>query len=593
MTMRRRTLHLLATGVLLLVLAYALPEPGPPPVGREATVLGAAASLWEDRDLSFGPGDRERVRRHWRGDVRGLALRPEPGGDSAGGFVYSVRPVYPVVAAPFYGLLGPRGPRVLDTALFLVVFWTAWRMLRHPSGPAGGRDDRRRLPRSGLAVSAFFFASVALAHVLRPTGAAFEMACVFLGLALWCRVRERAAFGRRELLPLAGAGVLLALAAVARPELAVLALAPAVDLAWGRRWKGAAVLVLSAAAAGGLLWAAGGAGGPADGAGVVVAGAQLPGDAGFEAAAAREQPTEGETVPRDFWYLLVGRHVGLLPYFPFALFAVGLYLADLRRPGNCSRHLLALSLLAYLGVTAVDLPGAAAAPAAPGLAAVAAVYPVFLFLPKRVRAGWGVLLPFAAAGLWTVPALVSAVRPAAPAAVLELHARGPTFQVLPLEMTLLGAGRLPGYVPWTPPTPGEAAGGETVWLVPVETFFTEEPNPEGVWVRGASRSEIYVATTGELAPVRLRLGSVSAENVVTVAGAGERTVVRFDTPAKRAGTPVTVRSERVASGLPMAALGGRRADVGRIVLTTTGGAVPARGPGGSTDQRYLGLFLGF
>ncbi len=593
--MQRRSVHLLAAGVLLLALSYALPGPTVAPAGAQATVLGAAASLWEDGDLTFGREDAARVERQWHGAAAGLELLEVPeGGDGAGGkdLVYACSVVYPAVAAPAYGALGPRGPRVLNAGLFLLVFWVAWRVLGRPRGC-------RRLPRSGLTLAAFFFVSAALAHVLTLTPSAFEMACLFLGLALWCAVRERPLWGPRELVPLAVAGGLAACAMASQPALGLFALAPAVDLVWSRRWKGAVAYVAVFALAGvGLLAAqarvtgdlevAWGWGlsaraetfnGPlpfqvgADGVTAAERGAVSP----FAAGLPGNGPGEGALgTLRSVRDLVVGRHVGLVAYFPFAVFALALYLVDLGRPGGRTRHLLAAALLVYVVVVAVHLEAAAAAPAAPGLAAFAAVYPVFLLLPWRLRAGRAVLLPFVAAGLWTVPACVGALRPPLPAAAFELHARDPAFRPLPMEVALLASGRLPGFARFEQP----ADHGLGVWLVPRETFFNLEANPVGVWVRGASRSEVYVIAEGPDAPViHFRARSISAENVLTVRGAGGRVSVRFDSPAKRLGTPVTVEAEPVAEGL------------WRFILETTAGAVPARVNAQSVDQRYLGTFL--
>lgn len=593
MTIQRRTVHLLATGVLLLVVAYALPEPSVPPVGDEATVLGATASFWHDRDLRFDRPDMVRVERAWRGHVQGLALihRTEVNGPFD---VFATPWLYPVVAAPAYGLLGARGLRVLNAALFLLVFWTAWSLLGHPHGC-------RRLPRSGLALSAFFFASVALAHVLALTATAFEMACVFFALALWCRVRERPLWGRREVLPLAVAGALLACAFAVEPPLGLFVLPPAADLVWSKRWKAAAAFALAAVLCGALLvhaqrdaagsiewtwgWGLHDAAQTYDGA--------LPFEVGAPPVATVPGPPAAEThgaaaVLRNLWDLLVGRHVGLLPYFPFAVFALGLYLVDLRRPGKRTRHLVALALLAYLVAVASRLSEVAATPAAPSLAALAAVYPLFLFLPWRLRAGTAVLLPFAAAGLWTVPALVTSLRPPVPEAVLELHARGPTYRPLPLEVSLLAAGRLPGYVSFDRP----AAAGLGTWLVPREAVFSLEPNPQGVWMRGASRAEIYVVAPGhDLPEIRMTVHSISADNVFTIEGKGPRVIVRFDSEAKRLGTPIAIRPQPVAR---MDVDGDGKPDaIGRFVVESSDGTVPARVNPASRDERFLGTFLAF
>ncbi len=621
MTIPRRTVHLFATGVLLLILAWALPEP-PEPVGNEAAVLGATASVWDEGDLRFDRQDMVRAERAWKGSVRGLRLveRPDLTGGATDGAsgetapVYATPFLYPVVAAPVYGLLGPRGLRVLDAALYLMVFWVAWNLLGHPKGC-------RRLPRSGLILTAFFFASAALAHSLTLTPTAFETAALFVGLALWCRVREGLLWGHREVLPLAIAGLLVAAAFAVEPALGIFALPPMIDLLWSRRFKAALAFTVTAVLAGALAvhaqqaltgpvewtWGWGLAtearvydgvlpfeAGPAPRA--VQAGqsgpAIQPGQADRTVPAAAE-PVRPTSLLRSLRDLVIGRHVGLVPYFPFAVFALVLYLVDLRRPGGRTRHLMAAALLVYLVAVATCLPEVATAPAAPGLAVLAAVYPLFLFLPWRLRAGPAVLLPFAAAGLWTAPALLISFQPRVPEAVLELPARGPTYRPLPLEVSLLINSRLPGFAAYELP----AAKGQGVWLVPREVFFHTEPNPEGVWTRGASRAEVYVVVPASqaadgLPAIRFEARSIAAENVLTVEDADGRTVVRFDSEAKRRGTPVTVRPVPVARLEPTGE--GETAHVlGRFTLTSSGGAVPAHVDPASNDPRYLGTFLAF
>lgn len=600
--MDRRRLPL-AVGILLLAAAYALPLPDLP-AGDEATELLAAASLWRDGDLRYRAEDRARGHATWIGGPGRLALVD---GSPHGEQVFAQPFPYTALAAPAYGLLGPRGLRVLNLALFLAMAWFARRhLLRAPGEPSprGGTPARPVPPRTGLLLGAFFFASGAAAWTLRFQSEVFLMACVFFGVAIWCRVRCEPAWGRRELLPLALSGGLLAVAAVAEPGLGLFALPVAVDLAWSWRLKGALVLV-GAFLGCGLLTAGvqerlTGAWGPAlaaaaeDVDGSDGSGAREP-TAALEADGASEPSAPAGASPRLLarraGWLLAGRHVGLVPYFPFALFVAGLYLADLRGRSGRARHLLAVTLLAYLVLAVVTFPSAAGpALAAPGARAVALVYPLFLFLPRRLRAGRSVVLPALAAGLWVAPALAVAASGLAPSHVVELPARGPTYRPLPLELELLAGGSLSGYAAFD--RFPEAIGG--LWLVPRESFFQAERHPGGVWVRGSSRSEVFVIAAGPLEAVHFRAGSIAAENVLRVEGGGEVLRARFDTPGKRQGVPVEVRPELVARGLGLFLEEDPESEhVYRFVLETTGGAVPARLDPESDDRRYLGVFLKF
>lgn len=607
--MDRRRSQLLAVGVLLLVTAYGLPLPDEP-VGDEATHLLATASLWHDRDLRFDERDLARGYRLWPGGPRGLSLLPDEDGER---HVFATPVVYPFFAAPFYGVLGPRGLRVVHMALYLVMLWLAARRLvtvPHPPperAPGVGRPAtaRTRRPplRVGLLLGGVFFATGGVVWVLRFQPEVLLMTCSFVAVALWCLVRAEPIWGGRELLPFAFAGFLLAGPAVTDPALGLLALPIAIDLVWGRRFRSAAVfalvfLAVATATAAIQHRVAGewGAGVMAEA--TVYAEAPYPYEAGAGAAAdpaagaAHDEEVSASLSARRVAWLLAGRHVGLLPYFPFLFYLAALYFVDLSQMKGRRRHLLALALLAYFVLVVAGFPGSAvpgaAGAAAPGARAMALVYPLFLFLPLRLRAGRGVLLPLVAAGLWALPAVAVAAGGAAPRYGLELAARGPAYRVLPMELELLADGALPGYGRFG--RFGDAQGG--LWWVPLESFFLHEPNPDGVWVRGSSRSEVFVVAGQPIEELRFRVRSLADRNELLLEGAADRTRVRFDTEGKRSGTPVTVRPELLAHGLGLfAGVPPEEERIYRFTIETTGGAVPQRLDPKSRDPRYLGVFL--
>ncbi|HSF43544.1 MAG TPA: hypothetical protein VLT87_27370, partial [Thermoanaerobaculia bacterium] len=206
-------------------------------------------------------------------------------------------------------------------------------------------------------------------------------------------------------------------------------------------------------------------------------------------------------------------------------------------------------------------------------------YPAFFFLPGRIAVRRLLVLPYAAAGLWTAAAILAALPPALPAPPGTA-----AFGALPLELTLLPGGHLSGYAAQT--------WGDAVWIVPADAFFVEEKHPHGVWVEGATRSEVVVVSPVPLARLRFTVYSLAAENELTLASGTDRLLVRFDTEGKRAGTPVDLAVQPVARDL-----GFFPAVTGdlfyRFTLETTGGAVPARIEARSRDPRYLGVFLDF
>ncbi|MFP5285684.1 MAG: hypothetical protein ACLGI9_08100, partial [Thermoanaerobaculia bacterium] len=157
----------------------------------------------------------------------------------------------------------------------------------------------------------------------------------------------------------------------------------------------------------------------------------------------------------------------------------------------------------------------------------------------------------------------------------------PTFRALPLETTLLGEGvQLPGYAVrnW----------GQGLWIVPRATFWADEGNPDGVWVRGASTSEVVVVSPRPLREIRFQARSFAEENEMVVESGAERVLVRFDTEGKRRGTPVSLALEPAASGLGILPSGDW---IYRFTLSVSDGIIPARRLPGSQDPRYLGVFL--
>lgn len=129
-------------------------------------------------------------------------------------------------------------------------------------------------------------------------------------------------------------------------------------------------------------------------------------------------------------------------------------------------------------------------------------------------------------------------------------------------------------------------------VVPKQNWFAEERHPNGVWVRGASRSEVILVAPEPVERIHFTAYSLSDQNVLTVESDEEEVTVRFDTEAKRQGTPVDLRLEPVAQNLGFLP-GAKQEYFYRFVLTTTDGIMPARRDPQSQDFRYLGVFLDF
>jgi hypothetical protein len=545
----------------------------PLPVGDEATHVLMARSLWEEHDLVFDGRDLEQGYRIWHGGPAGVTLLTPDGGKS---LVFAEPVAWALAAVPAWALFGAAGLPVLNMALFLAMLGAAAWLFREETGA------------TGLFLGGFFFASAAFGYVFRGSPEVFLMGCVFFALVLWRRARTGTRTGR-----LALAGALLAAASLHQPALALLGLAVVADLALGRRWKGAAAMVLGGLLAFGVL-AAGqrrltGVWSPAqprEGVQRRSFETEFPVESAqdlWQAYGAGRPASEGAAglrlLPRNLRDFLVGRHTGLLPYFPFALLALAL-----PGPRDRSRLLLlaAVAAIVLLGLL-LDPHRWHGGPGALGNARFAVLYPALLFLPGRLALRRSLAVPFAAVGLWTAAALAGGVFPGSlPAASSDL----PAFRALPLELGLLGGGiQLPGY--------RLRSWGEAVWALPLATSWPEEGHPHGVWIRGDSTSDVIVISPQPLSTVRFFAHSLTglAEDTELLADGGAgRVLVRFDSDAKRNGTPVDLALEPAARDLGILP-GAKEEWVYRFRLRVSGGIIPARRLPGSRDPRYLGVFL--
>jgi len=560
--MRFRARSFLFPALLLLGLAGTLSGVSSYlPSGDSATDLMMVQSLWHDHDLVYTRADLDRAERLWPGGPAGLTLFTDDGGRI---LHYGQPLAWPLVVLPFYGLLGVTGVALFDMALFLAM-------------AGAGLWHLREKPGAALFTGGFFFASAALAYAFRLESQTLVMACVFFPLLIWQRLRDRpGAF--------AVAGALLGLLLVASPWAALVGLPILVDLAWHRRVRSLLALVLAALLVSGLL---------------MVLQRHATGERHtFEAEFPLESPHnlwQGgaredshpldlaaglRLLPRNLGYLAVGRFTGLLPYFPFALFALGLYVVG---PRDRSRHLLAASLAVYgIAILLVHPNDFAGAPGFVGSRYWAAVYPAFLFLPGRLDVRRSLVLPYLAAGLWTALAVVGSLPRVVPES-FRAQTAAPVFLRLPLELTLIPGGRLPGYEAQT--------WNGAVWIVPRRIFFMDARQPEGVWIRGSSRSEVILVSPRPIARLNFLAYSFAARNELRLDSGADHLRVRFNTQGKREGTPISLAVRPAAQDLGFFSQPGER--FYRFALETTGGLVPARHDPQSHDTRDLGVFLDF
>jgi len=574
--MRPRTLPLVCLALLLLALAWELAgRRGPLPVGDEATPVMMVQSLWHDHDVAFREADLARATRVWDGGPAGLTLFTNDAGQT---LRYGRPLAYPLAALPFYAVFGLRGIALFNMALFLAMAGTALWLFREETGGL-----------SGWGVSGFFFASAAFAYAFRMEPEVFLMACAFFPLLVWRHLRSLPEWRRKHLAALVLAGALVGAALTSSPLLALLGLPVAIDLALRRR-RGALIFFAAVLLAAGALtllqrastkeWTAFG------GLQRRTFEDEFPFESrrdlwqGYRSESSEATAGALRLLPRNLGYVLVGRYTGLLPYFPFALFALILYPWGSRQ--DRSRHLLFGALAVYVLAVLIAHPrGFCGDPGFLGSRYLAIAYPAFLFLPGRISVRRSLVLPFAAAGLWTAAAVAGSLSRLVPEAVLQIHTQAPAFQRLPLELTLLSADRLPGFVTQT--------WGDALWIFPRWTFFAEERHPHGVWVRGGTRSEVIVVSPQPLSRLDFLVHSISDDNDLTLASNKDLLRVRFDTEGKRNGTPVDLAVKPVARNLGFFP----RDTFYRFTLETTGGVVPARLNRRTGDPRDLGVFLDF
>lgn len=323
---------LLLLGLLLLGAATFERRDWPAVVGDEATYLMQAQSLAYDGDLLYESRDFRRFLRLWERRPEGLILQSGDGGET---ITYGKPFFYALYLAPFVRVAPVRGVFVANTLLLCLVALVAARRLRPLLG-AG----------APLWIAVFLFASVTFAHVFWAHADLFLMCLLALGLLLAFRRPEgSSSTGEEDDTPtswrqpvgLAATGALLAVVVFSRPLYAPLFL-PAAFGACRRRWRGLAsvaggalaVVVVSVLVHQSLAgsWTGYGAertgfysytGFPA----VDFPASDWP-DAierwGSSAAVSPARALAEKPVAPRVWgwnavYFLVGRHVGVLPYF--------------------------------------------------------------------------------------------------------------------------------------------------------------------------------------------------------------------------------------------------------------------------------------
>ena len=139
-SLRRSPIPILAgLAVLLFATLFVLRLDGRDLRGDEGTYVAMAASLARDFDLGFTAPDRAWAEGHPGGAVALILQR------TGQGLAYSKPVLYPLLAAPFVGLLGDWGATLLNLLLLLGMLGLARAFLER-LGERGGTRGRARHP---------------------------------------------------------------------------------------------------------------------------------------------------------------------------------------------------------------------------------------------------------------------------------------------------------------------------------------------------------------------------------------------------------------------------------------------------------------
>jgi hypothetical protein len=522
-----------AIALFLVLFPLALAKPGLPLSLKsdEPAYYLMALSLVHDRDLVCDLGDIRRLGVEFpHNTARNLIL----GSDDGFRTVYFAKPyLVSLLAAPMTALFGADGFVATNMALLLLSVWLGALYLRRFN------PDWLAL----LFALGFFLASNAFAYVFwlhtEVLCIASVTACLYFAFAPGAPrpgAGRRARLGAllaREPVRTALSGAALVAGAYNKPYLALLGL-PALALACRRRsWRGAGAWLAGAAVASALVC----------GASVALVGKPTPylGFARFGVSVDAfdrmpELPTPSPVDPRgaapnsfawifesfrfdadtlpNLGYFLVGRHTGLLPYAPFALLALGLFLA--LRPRSAERWLLlaALAGIALYSLTFIWFNWHGGGGFVGNRYYVGAL-PGFLFLVTRIAPAWLPLAGYALGGLFLGGIVFTPFGAAVDSPTLQAHARNLPFQLLPFERTL--AAQIPGYR-GAVATAGSFVHGRADLFRPIG---------DSLWVVGGQRVELELRTVAPLRRPVFELATFIAPNRVEIALGGTRAVVDF------------------------------------------------------------------
>lgn len=431
---------LAGAAAVLLAILFALRPDARLLRGDEGTFVAMASSLARDLDLRFELADRQWAEQHAGGPVAVILQR------APSGVHYSKPVLYPLLAAPFVALAGEWGPVALHLLVLAAAGRLATRWLARLGDPERARD----------AVLTFVAAGVPLAFVVWRMTEALQLALALAGLVLALASLERAAPAAARLdrllasrkADLAG-GALLGLLVSLREPNALVAVVPVAAALLAHRWRIAARLLASTALAYVVVLGAtiGLAGAPNPykavratfnletgypvGEGAAAALARFD-DSRHLATSSLGLGSEHDAARSAYaaLYFLIGRHSGLLVYFPgvVVLLVVALRRAD-RRGGVALTGFAALALFYVAWMPGNYFGGSTFV----GNRYILAAAPCALVALRRLPSRRTLLVAWAIAAAAGLSALVSVTRAASLDAGSQNHAYAGLFRWLPYE----------------------------------------------------------------------------------------------------------------------------------------------------------------
>ncbi len=536
--MRRSVTLLLLLGSLALVLfPLGINKPGMPTTLKadEPAYFMMALSLARDFDLRVEPHDIRRLTDEFPFlPVNNIILMSGDGWQT----VYFGKPyIYPLIGAPAAALFGANGLVALNMAMVAAMILMGFVYLRRFN------DD---LLAAGFVVG-FFILSSAFAYTQWLHPEIFNMFSGFLCLFFVFHRFENTEDGatgwrallakcsREPMMPI-WSGAALTLGFYNKPMMLALAL-PAVWVFWRRGGlKRAAVWIASFTAMlvaicllSFLLTGAASAYLGVHRTGVelesqnempelpvdveVVVGGKIGRSSNSFEWLARLPEWNSALLRENAYYFLVGRHAGLVPYMPFSLIALVLFVLYERR--SLARWLLLAGLTAmafyFLIFIWFNWHGGGGFI---GNRYFVIAYPAFLFLVTRLRPAWLTFVGYAAGALFLGAILATPFGSPVRKPTLQAHVRGPAFRLLPIELSLRS--RIPGY--W-----GDEQSG--TWFWGRKDVF--DPHGTEFMVHGATTVEVWMMVTEPLQDAVFQVRNTAPSNRVKLSLGGDSEVLHF------------------------------------------------------------------